>query len=183
MILRRIYSFIKCKQSMSKFLSKVFWQSTLKFGCNFCKKKRRIQYTVRHQRWNVWQKHLMEKRSILVFFRVLLTPLRGFTQRKYFTNSGVFESIPGQVHFQSFLSTCICINWDRSAHPPRPRETWTFWFISLPGYIISSFLINYQKLSLQNSLLKIFCNTPDYFVFCNCLFKKLLLKDVCLLYM
>ena len=179
MILRRIYSFIKCKQSMSK----LFWQSTLKFGCNFCKKKRRIQYTVRHQRWNVWQKHLMEKRSILVFFRVLLTPLRGFTQHKYFTNSGVFESIPGQVHFQSFLSTCICINWDKSAHPPRPRETWTFWFISLPGYIISSFLINYQKLSLQSSLLKIFCNTPDYFVFCNCLFKKLLLKDVCLLYM
>ena len=147
MILRRIYSFIKCKQSMSKFLSKVFWQSTLKFGCNFCKKKRRIQYTVRHQRWNVWQKHLMEKRSILVFFRVLLTPLRGFTQHKYFTNSGAFESIPGQVHFQSFLSTCICINWDKSAHPPRPRETWTFWFISRRLFARVYNLLIFDKLS------------------------------------
>ena len=172
---------------MSKFLSKVFWQSTLKFGCNFCKKKRRIQYTVKHQRWNVWQKPLMTKRSILVFFRVLLTPLRGFTQHKYFTDSRVFESIPGQVHFQSFLSTCICTNWDRSAHPPRPTERperfGLLLVVSLPAYIISSVLINFQKLSLKNSLLKIFCNTPDYFVFCNCLFKKLLLKNVCLLYM
>ena len=147
MILRRIYSFIKCKQSMSKFLSKVFWQSTLKFGCNFCKKKGRVQYTVRHQRWNVWQKHLMEKRSILVFFRVLLTPLRGFTQHKYFTNSGAFESIPGQVHFQSFLSTCICINRDKSAHPPRPRETWTFWFISRRLFARVYNLLIFDKLS------------------------------------
>ena len=147
MILRRIYSFIKCKQSMSKFLSKVFRQSTLKFGCNFCKKKGRVQYTVRHQRWNVWQKHLMEKRSILVFFRVLLTPLRGFTQHKYFTNSGAFESIPGQVHFQSFLSTCICINWDKSAHPPRPRETWTFWFISRRLFARVYNLLIFDKLS------------------------------------
>lgn len=147
MILRRIYSFIKCKQSMSKFLSKVFWQSTLKFECNFCKKKRRIQYTVRHQRWNVWQKHLMEKLSILVFLRVLLTPLRGFIQHKYFTNSGVFESIPGQVHFQSFLSTCICINWGRSAHPPRPRETWTFWFTSRRLFARVYNLLIFDKLS------------------------------------
>ena len=147
MILRRIYSFIKCKQSMSKFLSKVFWQSTLKFECNFCKKKRRIQYTVRHQRWNVWQKHLMEKLSILVFLRVLLTPLRGFTQHKYFTNSGVFESIPGQVHFQSFLSTCICIKWGRSAHPPRPRETWTFWFTSRRLFSRVYNLLIFDKLS------------------------------------
>ena len=63
----------------------------------------------------------MARRSILGIFRVLNMLLRGFTQHKYFTNSGVFESIPGQVHFQGFLGTCICINWDRSTYPPRPQ--------------------------------------------------------------
>ena len=164
---------------ISKFLSKVFWQSTLKFGWDFCKKKRRVQYPVKQLRWNVWQKRLMARRSILGIFRVLNTLLRGFTQHKYFTNSGVFESIPGQVHFQYFLGTCICINWDRSTYPPCPTgrpERFGLLFLV-------SFLSDYQKLLLQNSSLKIFCNTPNYFVLCNCVFKKLPLKDVCLPYM
>ena len=94
----------------------------------------------------------MARRSIFGIFRVLNTLLRGFTQHKYFTNSGVFESIPGQVHFQDFLGKCISINWDRSTYPPRPTGGPEHFGLLL----LVSFLSDYQKLPLQNSSLKYF---------------------------
>ena len=82
--------------------------------------------------------------------------------------------------FSRFWCTCNCVDWDRSSHFLRPTgrsdRFHLFLLVSLPGYVISSFLINLQKLPLLNSSLEIFCNTPNYFMFCNCLFKKLPLK-------
>ena len=95
--------------------------------------------------------------------------------------SGVTVLEPRQVRFQDF--------W---AHP-------LMWIVTLPSdgkispfrscllrllirvYILPVFE-KFSDAPIQNSLLEIFCSTPIRFVFCDCLFKKLLLEDVWLSY-
>ena len=109
-----------------------------------------------------------------MFWRRLPGP---YNSRLFFSYGTRLE--PGQVRFQDFWAHLLM--WIESLSSN--GKIYPFWFMSPCVFIKVYNLPVFDKFSdylFQNSSLEIFCNIVIYFVVCGYLFKKLLLKDICL---